>query len=158
MRKMMITAVALLASVSVFADKVGFVNSQEAFMKYSKTQTIQENLAKEKERLENQIKQKEVVLQKSQLELQSKGDKLTDKEKQVFQKQVDEFQKFVRDSQTKLSKEEYSRMQEIDKTMSKAIDSVAKSGKYDYILEAGAVRYGGTDVTSAVIKEMEKTK
>ncbi|QNM15654.1 MULTISPECIES: OmpH family outer membrane protein [Fusobacterium] len=158
MRKMMITAVALLASVSVFADKVGFVNSQEAFMKYSKTQTIQENLAKEKERLENQIKQKEVVLQKSQLELQSKGDKLTDKEKQAFQKQVDEFQKFVRDSQTKLSKEEYSRMQEIDKTMSKAIDSVAKSGKYDYILEAGAVRYGGTDVTSAVIKEMEKTK
>ena len=158
MRKMMITAVALLASVSVFADKVGFVNAQEAFMKYSKTQTIQENLAKEKERLENQIKQKEVVLQKSQLELQSKGDKLTDKEKQAFQKQVDEFQKFVRDSQTKLSKEEYSRMQEIDKTMSKAIDSVAKSGKYDYILEAGAVRYGGTDVTSAVIKEMEKTK
>ena len=158
MRKMMITAVALLASVSVFADKVGFVNSQEAFMKYSKTQTIQENLAKEKERLENQIKQKEVVLQKSQLELQSKGDKLTDKEKQAFQKQVDEFQKFVRDSQTKLSKEEYSRMQEIDKTMSKAIHSVAKSGKYDYILEAGAVRYGGTDVTSAVIKEMEKTK
>lgn len=158
MRKMMITAVALLASVSVFADKIGFVNSQEAFMKYSKTQTIQENLAKEKERLENQIKQKEVVLQKSQLELQSKGDKLTDKEKQAFQKQVDEFQKFVRDSQSKLSKEEYSRMQEIDKTMSKAIDSVAKSGKYDYILEAGAVRYGGTDVTSAVIKEMEKTK
>ena len=158
MKKIIITAVALLASVSVFAEKVGFVNSQEAFMKYSKTKTIQENLAKEKERLENQIKQKEVVLQKSQLELQSKGDKLTDKEKQAFQKQVDEFQKFVRDSQTKLSKEEYSRMQEIDGTMTKAIDSVAKAGKYDYILEAGAIKYGGTDVTAAVIKEMEKTK
>ncbi len=76
MRKMMITAVALLASVSVFADKVGFVNSQEAFMKYSKTQTIQENLAKEKERLENQIKQKTTREQqeKSIIFLESRDD------------------------------------------------------------------------------------
>ena len=158
MKKMMIAAVALLASTSVFADKIGFVNSQEAFMKYSKTKIVHDNLSKEQERVENQIKQKEVVLQKTQLELQSKGDKLTDKEKQAFQKQVEEFQKFVRDSQTKLSKEEYNRMQEIDATMTKAINSVAKAGKYDYIFEAGALKYGGSDITADVIKEMEKTK
>lgn len=158
MKKVMITAVALLASVSVFAEKIGYVNSQEAFMKYSKTKIVQENLSKERDRLENQIKQKEVVLQKSQLELQSKGNKLTDKEKQNFQKQVEEFQKFVRDSQTKLSKEEYTRMQEIDNTMTKAIESVAKSGKYDYIFEDGAIKYGGTNITQQVITEMEKTK
>ena len=142
----------------IAAEKIGFVNSQEAFSKYSQTKVIQENLTKEKNRLENEIKQKEVALQKSQLELQSKGNKLTDKEKQDFQKQVEAFQKFVRDSQTKLSKEEYTRMQEIEKTMNSAIDSVAKAGKYDYILEAGAVKFGGTDVTADVIKAMEKIK
>ena len=42
--------------------------------------------------------------------------------------------------------------------MNSAIDSVAKAGKYDYILEAGAVKFGGTDVTADVIKAMEKIK
>lgn len=158
MKKLAITMMALTLSVSALAEKIGFVNSQEAFSKYSQTKVIQENLNKEKNRLENEIKQKEVALQKSQLELQSKGNKLTDKEKQDFQKQVEAFQKFVRDSQTKLSKEEYTRMQEIEKTMNSAIDSVAKAGKYDYILEAGAVKFGGTDVTADVIKAMEKVK
>lgn len=158
MKKLAITMMALTLSVSALAEKIGFVNSQKAFSKYSQTKVIQENLNKEKNRLENEIKQKEVTLQKSQLELQSKGNKLTDKEKQDFQKQVEAFQKFVRDSQTKLSKEEYTRMQEIEKTMNSAIDSVAKAGKYDYILEAGAVKFGGTDVTADVIKAMEKIK
>lgn len=158
MKKLAITMMALTLSISALAEKIGFVNSQEAFSKYSQTKVIQENLNKEKNRLENEIKQKEVTLQKSQLELQSKGNKLTDKEKQDFQKQVEAFQKFVRDSQTKLSKEEYTRMQEIEKTMNSAIDSVAKAGKYDYILEAGAVKFGGTDVTADVIKAMEKIK
>ena len=149
MKKVAITLMALTLSVSALAEKIGFVNSQEAFAKYSQTKVIQENLNKEKNRLENEIKQ---------LELQSKGDKITDKEKQEFQKQVEAFQKFVRDSQTKLSKEEYTRMQEIEKTMSTAIQSVAKAGKYDYVLEAGAVKFGGTDITADVLKAMEKAK
>lgn len=158
MKKIVITIMALTLSASVLAEKIGYVNSQEAFSKYSQTKLIQENLNKEKDRLENEIKQKEVVLQKTQLELQSKGNKLTDKEKQDFQKQVETFQKFVRDSQTKLSKEEYTRMQEIEKTMNSAIQSVAKAGKYDYVLEAGAVKFGGTDITADVLKTMEKMK
>lgn len=158
MKKMIITVMAVVLSATALAEKIGYVNSQEAFAKYSQTKIVQENLTKEKNRLENEIKQKEVALQKAQLELQSKGAKLTDKEKQDFQKQVDAFQKFVRDSQTKLSKEEYTRMQEIDKTMSAAVESVAKAGKYDYILEAGAVKFGGTDVTADVLKAMEKIK
>lgn len=158
MKKLAITVMALTLSVSALAEKIGFVNSQEAFSRYSQTKTIQENLNKEKNRLENEIKQKEVALQKAQLELQSRGNKITDKEKQEFQKKVESFQKFVRDSQTKLSKEEYTRMQEIEKTMKSAVDSVAKAGNYDYILEAGAVKFGGTDVTADVLKAMEKSK
>lgn len=158
MKKVAITLMALTLSVSALAEKIGFVNSQEAFAKYSQTKVIQENLTKEENRVENEIKQKEVALQKAQLELQSKGDKITDKEKQEFQKQVEVFKKFVRDSQIKLNKERYTRMQEIEKTMLTAIQSVAKAGKYDYVLEAEAVKFGGTDITADVLKAMEKAK
>ena len=57
-----------------------------------------------------------------------------------------------------MSKEEFTRFQAIEATMNKAIDEVAKSGKYDYILEAGAVKFGGENVTTQVITTMEKIK
>ncbi len=57
MKKILIPAMALMLSVSAFAMKVGYVNSQEAFAKFSQTKTVQENLNKEKTRLENEIKQ-----------------------------------------------------------------------------------------------------
>lgn len=158
MKKLTLSLMALAMSANLFAGKIGYVNSQEAFEKYSQTRVIQANLDKEKDRLENEIKTKEVALQKTQLELQSKGDKLTDKEKADFQKKVEEFQKFIRDSQTKLSKEEFARMQEINKVMNNAISKVAKNGNYELILEAGAVRAGGVDVTAEVLKEMESSK
>lgn len=158
MKKILIPAMALILSASAFAVKIGYINSQEAFSKFSQTRIVQENLNKEKTRLENEIKQKEVALQKAQLELQSKGSKVTDKEKKDFENQVKTFQKFIQDSQTKLSKEEFTRFQAIEATMNKAIDEVAKSGKYDYILEAGAVKFGGENVTTQVITTMEKIK
>lgn len=158
MKKLLIPAMALVISASAFAMKVGYVNSQEAFSKFSQTKTVQENLNKEKTRLENEIKQKEVALQKAQLELQAKGAKVTDKEKTAFESQVKAFQKFIQDSQTKLSKEEFTRFQAIETTMNTAIAEVAKAGKYDYIFEAGAVKFGGENVTTQVITTMEKIK
>ena len=53
MKKLAITVMALTLSVSALAEKIGFINSQEAFSKYSQTNTIQEKLNKEKNRLEN---------------------------------------------------------------------------------------------------------
>lgn len=158
MKKILIPAMALMFSVSAFAMKVGYVNSQEAFAKFSQTKTVQENLNKEKTRLENEIKQKEVALQKAQLELQAKGTKVTDKEKTAFEGQVKAFQKFIQDSQTKLSKEEFTRFQAIETTMNNAISEVAKAGKYDYVFEAGAVKFGGENITDKVISTMEKNK
>ncbi len=158
MKKILIPAMALMLSVSAFAMKVGYVNSQEAFGKFSQTKIVQENLNKEKTRLENEIKQKEVGLQKAQLELQAKGAKVTDKEKADFEGQVKAFQKFIQDSQTKLSKEEFTRFQAIETTMNDAISEVAKAGKYEYIFEAGAVKFGGENITDKVISTMEKNK
>lgn len=156
MKKLAILALVASISTSALAVKIGYVNSEDVFRQYSKTKVLQENLTKEKDKLEGEIKKKEVTLQKMQVELQAKGNAVTDAEKKKFQGEVEAFQKFIRDSQTKLGKEEMTRLQEIEKALNDAITSVAKAGKYDYVLEAGAVKFGGEDLTSKVLSEIEK--
>lgn len=156
MKKIMMLALTAAISTSALAVKVGYVNSEEVFRKYSKTQTLQQNLTKEKNRLEGEIKKKEVTLQKMQVELQSKGAAVTDAEKTKFQGEVEAFQKFIKDSQTKLGKEEMTRLQEIEQALNSAVNNVAKADKFDYVLEAGAVKFGGEDITGKVLTELEK--
>ncbi|MGL4687742.1 MAG: OmpH family outer membrane protein [Fusobacteriaceae bacterium] len=156
MKKLSILALTMSMSISALAVKVGYLNTEEVFQKYSQTKILQTNLQKEKTRLETEIKKKEVVLQKMQVELQSKGDKVTDVEKKKFEEEVKTFQKFVKDSQTKLGKEEMTRLQEIEININNSVKKIATAGKYDYVLEAGAVKFGGENVTSKVLAEMEK--
>ncbi|MEG0729688.1 MAG: OmpH family outer membrane protein, partial [Cetobacterium sp.] len=154
MKRISVLLIGLALSSSAFAVKMGYVNSQELFSKYSQTKIIQENLNKEKSRLENELKQKEISLQKMQVELQGKGAAATEQEKKSFQAKVDEFQKLVRDSQTKLNKEEMTRLQEVERLINTAVQNVAKTDKYDYVLEQGAVKYGGENITEKVLQVM----
>ncbi len=158
MKKLSVLALAAVMSASAFAAKVGVVNSQELFYKYSKTKVIEENLKKQGASLDNSLNQKQVELKKLQLELQAKGNKITDAEKKSFDDKVKALDKFVRDAQMKLEKERNTRLQEVENTMKNAINKVAKAEKYDYVLEAGAVKFGGTDITAKVLQEMEKAK
>ena len=52
MKKIAIIAMLAAVSTSAFALKVGYVNSQELFAKYSQTKVIRDNLTKEKQTLE----------------------------------------------------------------------------------------------------------
>ena len=81
MKKLSVLALAAVMSVTAFADKVGVVNTQELFFKYSKTKVIEENLKKQGAALDNTLNQKQVELKKMQVELQSKGAKVTAAEK-----------------------------------------------------------------------------
>ena len=62
------------------------------------------------------------------MNFRQKEQKLLIKKKQAFEGQVKAFQKFIQDSQTKLSKEEFTRFQAIETTMNNAISQVAKAG------------------------------
>lgn len=158
MKKLSVLALAAVMSASAFAAKVGVVNTQELFYKYSKTKVIEQNLKKQGASLDNTLNQKQVELKKLQLELQAKGSKVTDAEKKAFEDKVKALDKFVRDAQMKLEKERNTRLQEVENTMKNAINKVAKADKCDYVLEAGAVKFGGTDITAKVLQEMEKSK
>ncbi len=158
MKKLALMALVATMSVQALASKVGVVNTQELFYKYSKTKAMEENIRKQTSALDNTLKQKQVELQKMELELKAKGPNVTDKEKKAFEDKIKLLEKFVKDSQIKLNKERATRMAEIEKVMQDAIDKVAKSEKADYVLEAGAVKFGGVDITSKVLSEMEKSK
>lgn len=158
MKKLAVLALAATMSVSAFAVKIGVVNTQEVFAKYSGTKKVQQELVKEKEKLENDIRSKEVELQKLGIELQGKGAKVTDAEKQAYNKQAQALDQFVKGAQKQLSQKEYQSFESIRTTIDASVQSIAKKNKYDYVLEAGAVKFGGTDITQDVIKMMESTK
>lgn len=158
MKKVATLILGLTLATSAFAVKVGYVNSQELFSKYSQTKAVQDKLNSEKGKLEGEIRQKEINLQKLEIELKAKGDKVTEEERKNFQTQVNNFQKFVADAQAKLSKEEYDSFQQIERSMNSAINNVAKTDKYEFVFEAGAIKFGGENITDKVLKTMESTK
>lgn len=151
-------ALAATMTVSSFAAKIAVVNTQEIFAKYSKTKMVQKELTEKKAKLENDIKTKEIELQKLQVELQGKGANVTDAEKERFNNQAKALQTFARSAQAELSQDEYQKFNTIQLAIDASIQSVAKSDKFDYVLEAGAVKFGGQDITEKVLKKMEATK
>ncbi|MDO4690830.1 MAG: OmpH family outer membrane protein [Fusobacterium sp.] len=156
--KKLLTVVAVLMATSAFAEKIGVLNSQAVVANFSETKKAQQSLETQAKKFENEARQKEVNLEKEQVALQAKGDKLTEAEKKAFEKKVKDFQTFLQGAQEKLAKEEFDKMKKINDTLVKAVNKIAKEGKYDYILEGGAVIYGGEDVSDKVLKAMEASK
>lgn len=158
MKKLTALVLAVTMSMSAFALKVGYVNSQEVFAKYSGTKLVKEQLVKEKKKMENDIRKKEVELQKTKVELDSKGNGITKNEKTKFNNQVTEFNKYLKQKQRDLTLQEQSKFKEISTSIDASIQSVARKEKFDYVFEAGAVKFGGQDITQKVLNNMEKSK
>lgn len=158
MKKLVVVAMALTMSVSALASKMGVVNSQALLYKYSKTKSIEEALNKQKASLENQVEQKTVEIKKMEIELDAKKDKITDAEKKAYTDKVKFAQKFIRDSEAKIAQEREKNFYEIQNDINEAVKVIAKAEKIDFVVEAGAVRYGGTNITDKVLVQMEKAK
>jgi len=158
MKKMLILVMALAMSMSIFAAKIATVDTQKVFQGYSKTKEVQVKLEKEKTKLEGQLAPKAKNLEKIARDLNAKGDKVTVAEKDKFQRQQDEYAKEHRALQDKLGRMEYEEMGAIKTDITSAVNRVAKQGKYEMVLEKGAVLYGGKDITLEVLKTLESTK
>lgn len=157
MKKLTILAVLAALSTSAFAMKIGYVNSQEILFKSSQGEKARTTLETKQKELENKIKLKEIELKKLEIELQGKGKNITEEDKKALNDKYEQFQKMMRDSQTELSKEEMKQMQEVSSLMNRSIQNVARTGGYDYILEQGALRYGGENITPKVLEVMNKS-
>lgn len=158
MKKLAVLALAATMSVSAFAVKIGIVNTQEVVAKYSGTKRVKQELSKEMQKLEKNIKSKQLELQIFDLQLQGKGSNVSEEDKKKFLAQKKALEVLMVNSQKVLSQKEYEKMNPIYSTIDASIQSIAQKGKYDYVLEAGAVKFGGTDITQDVLKMMESTK
>lgn len=158
MKKMLTLVMAIAMSVSIFAAKIATVNTQKVFQGYSKTQIAKAKLEAEKTKLEGQLAVKAKNLEKIAKELNAKGDKVTVAEKDKFQKQQVEFGKERQALQQKLGRLEYKEMGTIQTEIKSAVKQVSRKGKYEIVIEEGAVLYGGKDITSEVLKVLESSK
>ncbi|MCK5780306.1 MAG: OmpH family outer membrane protein [Psychrilyobacter sp.] len=158
MKKMIMVVMAVVMSMSVFASKIATVNTQKIFQGYSKTQAVKAKLETEKTKLEGQLATKAKSLEATAKKLNAKGDKVTVAEKDKFERQQATFAKERQALQNKLGKMEFDEMSTIQAEIKSAVVRVAREKKYETVLEEGAVLYGGTDITSEVLKKLESTK
>ncbi len=136
-----IFTVALLSGTAALADNVGVVDMQEVSQRYTKAQSVAE-----------QIKTKEEELQKLRDSLAGQlkaGEKLSATEKKSLEEKLNKqfAEKFKEYREWTLSKE-----QEIREDFEKAVQVVAGTTKLDVILPKQSVLQGGRDVTGDVLK------
>ena len=72
MKKLSVLALAAVMSASAFAAKVGVVNTQELFYKYSKTKVIEQNLKKQGASLDNTLIKSKLSLKNFSLNFKQK--------------------------------------------------------------------------------------
>lgn len=166
--KKLFLALMLCAPMTMFAQKFGHIDSQAFMQSLPEVTTIQDQLQKKGKEYEQQITD-------MQNELQRKADEY-DKTKSTMNatKQAEtekslrdmyaKIQQAVQDNQKAFNEEQQQKLGPILDKVRKAIENVAKSGNYVYIMEksAGQPIYVNEsiskDVTNEVKAEYNKLK
>ncbi len=154
----------LAFSVQAADMKVGWIDMQKAIQSSNAGKKAKAGLEKEFKRKKQALEKKQKDLKKMSEDLQKK--KLALSEKAFMQKQQDlqkEFMKFqeeYRKSQLEIQKKESDLTKPILKKIQTAIDGIAKSKGYSYVLEKSeqSVMWAkkDLDITDLVIKKINK--
>lgn len=169
-RTIQLVALAIVLAFSVntsFAQralKLGHFNSSEVIPKlpdYEKAQAEFKNYA---EQLQADLELMGKEVERLQSEYQAKQDQLSDLLKQSKEKEIQDaynrYQTFRQNSQLELETKQQDLMKAIYDKVKAAVSEVAKSNKYDYIIEsnpnAGMLWYtsDSDDVTSLIEKQL----
>jgi outer membrane protein len=158
MKKILIIALLMSMSVFSFALKLGTVDTQLIMQKYSGTQNATKLLNNEKDKMQKDVDVKAKELEKLSKDLQAKGDKISKEDKENYAKQEKAFKQYYQMLQQNLEQLKYKEYSKVSSDIDTAIKQVAKKEKYEYVFEAGAVKFGGEDITEKVLKFLEKSE
>lgn len=158
MKKFGILALGALISVSALADKIGTVDVAKIYSSFSGLKAIEQSLMASAKKVEKEVEEKSIALQKEQQALAAKGNKLTEEEQKAFQKKVEDLNKFVSEAEMRINKERNTKISAIEQKLLNAAKAVGTEGKYDAIVTKQAVLFGGEDVTAQVLSKMEAMK
>jgi outer membrane protein len=149
---------ALLMTVTVDAQKLGYIDSNAILAEMpevkemrSKLEALKTQLQKQGQKMieEYQAKEQEYVQKKERGELS----RVQEEELiQALQKKQEEILTAERDMQDKLVQKENELLEPILQKVNDAIQAVASEGGYQFIFDAGVLLYAeeGTDVSSVV--------
>ena len=143
--KLTLAVVCVMFSTSLFAQKIGRINSQDVVVnmtEFKEAQTQIEALAKD---LQAQAETIQVEFNNKLQEYQNSQGTLTDAVRQLKEKELTDLntriQEFQQVAQQDLQKKENELMTPIYEKVKNTIDEVAKAGGYTVILPGGALIY-----------------
>jgi outer membrane protein len=156
--KKIILALLLALPMSMFAQKIGHVNSAsiiQGMSEYTALQTEIQNLQKqfqdELQRKQNDIQAKADAYEK---EKETLSETLRTYREQDIQKAMQEYQQFGETSEQELQKVYQTKMTDIQEKIMKAVQEVGAAGGYAFVLVDGSMPYINksvcTDVTAQV--------
>lgn len=147
---------------SALALKIGIVDQAEVVQKYDKTKASQERLEKEFADKSEELKKMNEKLAKQQEELQSKKGIVAQKQynsmQSKFEDDQDAFREKYKDVQASFIKKKRDLMESILNDVKAAAAQIAKSEKYDLIIDKEVALYGGDDLTYRVLDQLNRKK
>jgi outer membrane protein len=143
--KLTLAVACVMFSTSLFAQKIGRINSQDVVVsmaEFKEAQTQVEALAKD---LQAQAETIQVEMNNKVQEYQKGAETMTDAVRQLKEKELNDLntrlQEFNQVAQQELQKKEQELMEPIIKKANEAISEVAKAGGYTVIMESGSMVY-----------------
>ena len=143
--KLTLAVVCVMFSTSLFAQKIGYVNTDEIIANMKETQDAYTQLEAYAKDLQAQAETIQVEFNNKLQEYQKSAETLTDAVRQLKEKELTDLntriQEFQQVAQQELQTKENEITAPIYEKMQAAIDEVAKAGGYAIILPVGALIY-----------------
>lgn len=168
MKKTILSALLVLglANIANAAEKVGYVDVQEAIKSTAAGKKAKSALDAEYEKRKKDLDKKKAEIEKIGQELEKKkavlSEEVLGKKQMELQEEMMKFQKTVAENQREIQDKEKELVEPILKKMKTVIEKVAQDKGFSMVLEkqANNVLFAekNADLTAAVVEAFEKTK
>ena len=152
--KLTLAVVCVMFSTSLFAQKIGYVNTDEIITNMKETQDAYTQLEAYAKDLQAQLETIQVEFNNKLQEYQNATETMTDAVRQLKEKELTDLntriQEFQQVAQQDLQKKENELMAPIYEKVKNTIDEVAKAGGYTIILPGSALIY----IDAAQVKDI----
>ena len=158
--KKLITIVAFaVLTVTVSAQKLGHINSQELMQEMTEYKAAETELERYQGELMRDLEMFATLIKQDEAKFQEDAPSLTPEIKESRYKELMEkgqnFQNKQAEAEQKLQAKEAELMQVVLKKIKEVVDKVAKENNYAYIFDTSSLHYaGGEDITPLLKKEL----
>ena len=157
--KLTLAVVCVMFSTSLFAQKIGYVNTDEIITNMKETQDAYTQLEAYAKDLQAQMETIQVEFNNKLQEYQNATETMTDAVRQLKEKELTDLntriQEFQQVAQQDLQKKENELLAPIYEKVKNTIDEVAKAGGYTIILPGNALIYVDADQVMDIASDVK---